>query len=172
MAYRRTPLRGVDPRRRRAAVGLLASRQLGSLVRPRMPDAGSTDAMPQSQSPSIKQLPNLARHCVAFSADRQRDVALGGEWLSVGNESRPNISRPPTTVSRAARRGRVTRTRCQGPSSFRTTLPARLRGICSTIVISRGCSNRDTLSFRNFRIDSSSMSASASGTTNAASRWP
>jgi hypothetical protein len=57
-------------------------------------------------------------------------------------------------------------------SSLRMTLPAGLRGIFSTILMSRGCSKRDTLSFKYSRIDASSMPASGWGTTKAASRSP
>ena len=42
-----------------------------------------------------------------------------------------------------------------GSNSFRTTFPAGLRGIFFTNLMSRGCSKRDTLPFRNSLMDSS-----------------
>lgn len=57
-------------------------------------------------------------------------------------------------------------------NSFRNTLPAGLRGIVSTILISLGCSKRDTLPFKCSRTAASSMLESGRGTMNAASRSP
>ena len=90
-----------------------------------------------------------------------------------GNRRRPYATgRAGQDVKSASPCTKLIRTQRHVVSSPRTTLPAGLRGIFATILMSRGCSNRDTLSFRYSRTDSSWISASGCGTTKAASRSP
>jgi hypothetical protein len=81
----------------------------------------------------------------------------GGQQIS-GKASTELYCCLPTTEQRAAVIPPIVPERSDQPgdsSSLRMTLPAGLRGILFTILMSRGCSNRDTLPFRYSRMDSS-----------------